>query len=65
MKQQDSSKIAISKHFHKKAKKKFIRFGLEKFEKYILRGSLHILKKNLKIIFYLKSMIIHIGILRT
>lgn len=38
MKQQDSSKIAISKHFHKKAKKKFIRFGLEKFEKIYFKG---------------------------
>ena len=33
IKQQDSSKIIISKCIHKKAKKKFIRFGLDKFEK--------------------------------
>lgn len=33
VKQQDSSKIVISKYIHKKAKKKFIRFGLAKFEK--------------------------------
>lgn len=33
MKNQDSSKAKIGKHFYSKAKKKYIRFGLEQFEK--------------------------------
>lgn len=32
-KQEDSSKAVISKLIHKKADKKFVRFGLERFEK--------------------------------
>lgn len=32
-KQEDSSKAIISKYVHNKAKKKFVRFGLDKFEK--------------------------------
>lgn len=32
-KQEDSSKTMISKYIHKKAKKKYIRFGLERYEK--------------------------------
>lgn len=31
--QQDSSKAIISKYVHNKAKKKFVRFGLDRFEK--------------------------------
>ena len=31
--QEDSSKIQISKFFHKKAKKKFVQFGLQQFER--------------------------------
>ena len=31
--QEDSSKATISKIVHNKAKKKFVRFGLERFEK--------------------------------
>lgn len=33
IKQQDSSKAVIGKYIHKKAKRKFVRFGLDKFEK--------------------------------
>lgn len=33
VKQEDSSKAVISKFVHKKANKKFVRFGLERFEK--------------------------------
>lgn len=31
--QQDSSKVVISKYLHNKAKKKYVRFGLDRFEK--------------------------------
>ncbi len=33
IKQEDSSKARISKYVHRKAKKKFVRFGLDRFEK--------------------------------
>ncbi len=33
IKNQDSSKARIGKYFYSKAKKKYIRFGLERFEK--------------------------------